>query len=128
MDSRPGAGGGPGAGCVCARRAAERAEMAAAEDFDPLRIRPYVTLGGDTAPADADGTVQEQGPHRIQEDAATTMPLFLGPATTNPLPDAADPAGPTRPVDSVAPTRPVDPTGPARPAGAPAEEPDASRR
>ena len=44
-------------GCACAERAAriphaERsAEAAAAEDFDPLRIRPYVTLpnapGGD---------------------------------------------------------------------------------
>lgn len=50
---RPGAG--PGCGCAerAARRAAERAETAAAEDFDPLRIRPYVTLGGDEAPADA---------------------------------------------------------------------------
>ncbi|MEV5202049.1 peptidoglycan-binding domain-containing protein [Streptomyces sp. NPDC053720] len=110
MDSRPGAGGEPGAGCVCARRAAEKAEMAAAEDFDPLRIRPYVTLGVDTAPADADEALREQGPHRTQEDAATTMPLFLGPATAGRQPDAVDPAGP------------------ARPAGAPDEESDAARR
>ncbi|MGJ7419687.1 hypothetical protein AB9128_27965, partial [Streptomyces cinereoruber] len=33
-------------GCACAR-----AELAAAEDFDPLRIRPYVTLD---APEDAE--------------------------------------------------------------------------
>ncbi|MYV93333.1 peptidoglycan-binding protein, partial [Streptomyces sp. SID1034] len=42
MDGRP--------GCVCGERAAETlhaarsAEAAAAEDFDPLRIRPYVQL------------------------------------------------------------------------------------
>ncbi|MEU2673544.1 peptidoglycan-binding domain-containing protein [Streptomyces sp. NPDC007164] len=93
--------------------------MAAAEDFDPLRIRPYVTLGVDTAPADADETLREQGPHRIQEDAATTMPLFLGPATAGPQPDAVDPAGPARPID---------PAGPARPAGASDAESDAARR
>ncbi|WP_326677036.1 peptidoglycan-binding domain-containing protein [Streptomyces sp. NBC_01237] len=56
----PGPRGGPD-GCVCGagaarltgeeRRAARAAETAAAEDFDPLRIRPYVQLGGDgTAP------------------------------------------------------------------------------
>ncbi|MCX4848231.1 peptidoglycan-binding protein [Streptomyces sp. NBC_00893] len=130
MDSRPGTGGGPGAGCVCARRAAEKAEMAAAEDFDPLRIRPYVTLGVDTAPADADGGLREQGPHRIQEDAATTMPLFLGPAgsTAGRQPDAVDPAGPARPADLADPTRTLAPAGPARPAGAPAEESGASHR
>lgn len=31
--------------CACARAQAQAAELAAAEDFDPLRIRPYVTLG-----------------------------------------------------------------------------------
>ncbi|MEU7012567.1 peptidoglycan-binding protein [Streptomyces sp. NPDC046385] len=31
-------------GCACARAEAQAAEVAAAEDFDPLRIRPYVTL------------------------------------------------------------------------------------
>ncbi|MBT2366312.1 peptidoglycan-binding protein [Streptomyces sp. ISL-10] len=43
------ADGGAGLGCDCARRAAEalhaeRQAHVAAEDFDPLRIRPYVTL------------------------------------------------------------------------------------
>ncbi|MFC9759268.1 peptidoglycan-binding protein [Streptomyces sp. NPDC056921] len=124
-DSRPGAGfgdgSGAGAGCICARRAAEqhraaersaaeKAEMAAAEDFDPLRIRPYVTLGVDSAPAGDDETPQERGPHHPPQDAATTMPLFLGPATKGPLPDA------------------VGPDGPGLPAGAPDEEPGGPRR
>ncbi|MFB8088080.1 peptidoglycan-binding protein [Streptomyces sp. NPDC055992] len=107
-DSRPGAG----PGCACASRAAygatgapghvtdpERAaeqqriadehhagrsaEMAAAEDFDPLRIRPYVTLGGDTA---APTTPPPGAPrvHGPEGDAATTMPLFLDPASPPP--------------------------------------------
>ncbi|MEW2236531.1 peptidoglycan-binding protein, partial [Streptomyces sp. NPDC024062] len=62
----------PGAGCACGAgpdtrpgREARSAEMAAAEDFDPLRIRPYVTLHSEDA--------QDHG----APDAATTMPLFL---------------------------------------------------
>ncbi|NEC65845.1 peptidoglycan-binding protein, partial [Streptomyces sp. SID9727] len=106
-ESRPGAG----PGCACAgrhtgtqeygadpERAAEQqriadehhadrsAEMAAAEDFDPLRIRPYVTLGGDTATGPPAGAPQAHGP---EGDAATTMPLFLPPAGA---PDAGAPA------------------------------------
>jgi len=111
-ESRPGAG----PGCACAsrntgtrgyatdpERAAEQqriadehhagrsAEMAAAEDFDPLRIRPYVTLGGDAATAaptaSPPGAPQVYGP---EGDAATTMPLFLDPA--GPAPDSDTPA------------------------------------
>lgn len=77
------------------------ADFAAAEDFDPLRIRPYVTLGGeDTAAA---GPPQGQGQGQGQEeghapggqpgDAATTMPLFLDPAGPGPLPDPTHPGG-----------------------------------
>ncbi|WP_405897550.1 peptidoglycan-binding protein [Streptomyces sp. NBC_00727] len=125
--SRPGAG----PGCACASRAAygapgapghvtdpERAaeqqriadehhagrsaEMAAAEDFDPLRIRPYVTLGGDTVTA-APTTPPPGAPHVYgpEGDAATTMPLFLDPADPPPT-DAAlllngpDPVTPRR--------------------------------
>ncbi|MEU5166520.1 peptidoglycan-binding domain-containing protein [Streptomyces mutomycini] len=81
----------PGAGCACGAGAATRggqearsAETAAAEDFDPLRIRPYVTLHSDDT--------QDHG----APAAATTMPLFLdgvaggapGPAP-GPLPGAA---------------------------------------
>ncbi|MEU7386181.1 peptidoglycan-binding domain-containing protein [Streptomyces tanashiensis] len=39
-------------GCACTRAAEKAAETAAAEDFDPLRIRPYVTLD---APAEPEG-------------------------------------------------------------------------
>ncbi|MGW1085334.1 peptidoglycan-binding domain-containing protein [Streptomyces sp. NPDC002596] len=106
--SRPGAG--PGCGCAerAARRAAERAESAAAEDFDPLRIRPYVTLGGDEAPADA-----------APEDAAMTMPLFLDraapvdPPPLSPLPQenagADDPRTDATAVDLVGLVDPVQP-------------------
>lgn len=86
-------------------RAARSAEMAAAEDFDPLRIRPYVTLGdgaaaegGDAAGASGSGAAagfggpgsgRPGGPGSagtgsggpVQDasgDAATTMPLHLG--------------------------------------------------
>lgn len=72
-------------------RAARSAEMAAAEDFDPLRIRPYVTLGDGAAPEGGgasgaagsggagSGAAGSGGP--VQDasgDAATTMPLHLG--------------------------------------------------
>ncbi|MEU0163171.1 peptidoglycan-binding protein, partial [Streptomyces sp. NPDC006261] len=88
-------------------RAARSAEMAAAEDFDPLRIRPYVTLGdasagdgtaagdggsggdGSSAGASAGGAAEagvgtsgEAGAGWSAQgaagDAATTMPLHLG--------------------------------------------------
>lgn len=55
--------------CGCTRRAsdalrdARTAEAAAAEDFDPLRIRPYVELDDETAPV-----------HRVPASDAT-MPL-----------------------------------------------------
>lgn len=123
-DSRPGAV----PGCACANRearggdvsaeerAAEQrriteqhhadrsAEMAAAEDFDPLRIRPYVTLGGESAAA-AEPDGQPGGGHAgggQPGDAATTMPLFLDPAgpgpAPGPLPDEVRPAGQAGPA------------------------------
>lgn len=75
---------------------AERsADMAAAEDFDPLRIRPYVTLGGEDTATAGPSQGQEQGQGHVpggqQGDAATTMPLFLDPAGPGPLPDPAAP-------------------------------------
>ncbi|MGW4228909.1 peptidoglycan-binding domain-containing protein [Streptomyces sp. NPDC004980] len=91
--ARPGAGADPGStGHICAcggrtgplpgedHRAARSAEMAAAEDFDPLRIRPYVTLSSDDAQEPA------------APAAATTMPLFLGGAAGGGT--SGDPAGP----------------------------------
>ncbi|MEV5434527.1 peptidoglycan-binding domain-containing protein [Streptomyces sp. NPDC052682] len=73
--------------CACTERAAEAlretrtAEAAAAEDFDPLRIRPYVELEGGTA-----------GPPA----ADTTALLPADPAAT-------PPADPTVPLPAVAP-------------------------
>ncbi|MEU8700407.1 peptidoglycan-binding domain-containing protein [Streptomyces sp. NPDC048680] len=104
-DGRPGAG--PGCGCAARhvtedQRAAEQhriveehhagrsAEFAAAEDFDPLRIRPYVTLGGGETAVGGDGPTGEVAEGHTG-DAATTMPLFLDPAGPAPLPAAAGP-------------------------------------
>ncbi|MFJ1816606.1 peptidoglycan-binding protein [Streptomyces sp. NPDC088139] len=135
MDSGPGGRTGARSACGCGRPAAEQhlvagqyraaeqhriersavdpAEIAAAEDFDPLRIRPYVTLGNDTVPAaveerpDRSGRSGshlpvEEGPgaRLPMEDAATTMPLFLGrdPAG-GPRPDTVGPADPSGPFD-----------------------------
>ncbi|NEE25063.1 peptidoglycan-binding protein, partial [Streptomyces sp. SID7982] len=44
MPCRCGAGAGSAPLTEDEQRAARTAEIAAAEDFDPLRIRPYVTL------------------------------------------------------------------------------------
>ncbi|PCG87674.1 peptidoglycan-binding protein [Streptomyces sp. WZ.A104] len=69
------------------QRAARTAEIAAAEDFDPLRIRPYVKLTDDSSAP----------PEDVPGAAATTMPLFLdteGRATaTEPRTDARTNAG-----------------------------------
>ncbi|MFE2019800.1 peptidoglycan-binding protein [Streptomyces sp. NPDC059499] len=108
--ARPGPGGAePGSTghrCACGartarlpgeeHRAARSAEMAAAEDFDPLRIRPYVTLSSDA------------GQEHTAPATATTMPIFMGGAAgagamgagvtggaAGPMP-GADPADETR--------------------------------
>ncbi|MFJ7196737.1 MULTISPECIES: peptidoglycan-binding protein [unclassified Streptomyces] len=142
IGSRPDGAPGTGPACACGqpaaeqhlaaerhragRSAADRAEMAAAEDFDPLRIRPYVTLGNDSAATGAAG--EQPGPPRPSKDAAATMPLFLGPVTAGPtgdptagaLPDPAGPftsAGPAGPagsftaVTTATAVTPVDPAG-----------------
>ncbi|MGC5531881.1 peptidoglycan-binding domain-containing protein [Streptomyces sp. SR-10] len=93
-----------GAGAPSARltedeqRAARTAEIAAAEDFDPLRIRPYVTLTDHTGaagtwestrPGAQEGAASWTGPPEPDAAAAaeaagaagagaTTMPLYLG--------------------------------------------------
>ncbi|KMS73525.1 peptidoglycan-binding protein [Streptomyces viridochromogenes] len=91
--------------CGCGRRASEAlrdartAEAAAAEDFDPLRIRPYVELEADGDSADA-GTGPVAGPRSDE-----TMPLRPIPPSTPSardlslfLPDTAeDDAGDTPP-------------------------------
>ncbi|MDC2948383.1 peptidoglycan-binding domain-containing protein [Streptomyces heilongjiangensis] len=76
--------------CGCGRRASEAllqartAQAAAAEDFDPLRIRPYVELGGT---GDDHGHPGATDPAEPAE--ATTMPLaaFRAPRTTPPTAD-----------------------------------------
>ncbi|MFF9505482.1 peptidoglycan-binding protein [Streptomyces sp. NPDC014724] len=77
---------------VAERSAADRAEIAAAEDFDPLRIRPYVTLGVDETPATDDEPQRPDSPRHPAGDATTTMPLLLGRRTAGPPPDAVEPA------------------------------------
>lgn len=96
---------------------AERsAEMAAAEDFDPLRIRPYVTLGGEDATTAAAGPSQERGrtPGGQPGDAATTMPLFLDPAGPRPLPGAMAPGHMAGPSDTAPLMTGPDPVQPRR--------------
>ncbi|MEZ3179732.1 peptidoglycan-binding protein [Streptomyces pimonensis] len=99
--------------CACALRAsdalrdARTAEAAAAEDFDPLRIRPYVELDGGTGPGTPDGAAEETGPPEetgapgaAEEtmalravppeavpgatDATSVLPTPLAPGTTQP--------------------------------------------
>ncbi|MBV7248576.1 peptidoglycan-binding domain-containing protein [Streptomyces sp. MW-W600-10] len=105
------------------QRAARTAEIAAAEDFDPLRIRPYVTLTDLDARAGGgglDGLAESGGAAASSESgnsgaavpagipsapgapgaAETTMPLFLGDdgpdagAGTGTSAGASAPAGP----------------------------------
>lgn len=93
---RCGAGARPAQLTEDEQRAARTAEIAAAEDFDPLRIRPYVTLtdhagapGGGAPQPGSGGTWEgadsgtgrpeyEVPEHDAPGAAATTMPLFLG--------------------------------------------------
>lgn len=95
--------------CACAQRASEvlrdtrTAEAAAAEDFDPLRIRPYVELD-DSGPAGA-------GPG--------TPPVFSAPSTPS-APSAFSAADVTMPLRAVSPgDRAVDATAPLPVPGAP---------
>ncbi|MCX4708491.1 peptidoglycan-binding protein [Streptomyces griseus] len=96
MPCRCGAGAGAAPLTEDEQRAARTAEIAAAEDFDPLRIRPYVTLtdldaraGGGGLP-ESGGSTTTSGPGTPEAATApvgtpsapgaaeTTMPLFLG--------------------------------------------------
>lgn len=107
---------GPGApACDCARRAAEAhhadrtAEIADAEDFNPLRIRPYVNLarpeeeaegskGSPTEPT-APPAFQEQGPGSETRGAGSRIP---GSGSQQPRPEgAAHPAAQTMPLRAI---------------------------
>ncbi|WMX47277.1 peptidoglycan-binding domain-containing protein [Streptomyces roseicoloratus] len=48
-------------GCACERAQAQAAEQAAAEDFHPLRIRPYVTLSATEDEAGTPAATEAQG-------------------------------------------------------------------
>ncbi|MFE7443466.1 peptidoglycan-binding protein [Streptomyces chartreusis] len=66
--------------CSCARlasdarRDARAAERAAAEDFDPVRIRPFVELDDDADP-DGDGTEPPQDPGDLAAEPTASLPL-----------------------------------------------------
>ncbi|MDX3849630.1 peptidoglycan-binding domain-containing protein [Streptomyces sp. AK02-01A] len=82
-------------GCDCADRATQAvqagrsAEIAAAEDFDPLRLRPYVTLGAGDGQAPT--AFRTAGP--LPPLATESGPV--GPPAVEPLP-AAPPPSPSR--------------------------------
>ncbi|GGL67628.1 peptidoglycan-binding protein [Streptomyces fumigatiscleroticus] len=123
--------------CACGRRAAEAlreartAQAAAAEDFTPLRIRPYVEL--ETGPKDGEpvtGTGNEDdggartgitdGAAAAPADSETTM-LLSAPVkaatTAPPAATTAPPAAPEEPRDTPAEARPTTPS-PSAPAEA----------
>ncbi|MFE3162012.1 peptidoglycan-binding protein [Streptomyces sp. NPDC059224] len=89
--------------CDCTRRAsdalraARTAEQAAAEDFDPLRIRPYVDLsaGGTEAGAGAEGG--RTGPLPLPVAEGATVPLRAVPEPAGPGDTAVPPSGPVEP-------------------------------
>lgn len=65
--------------CSCTRRAAEArretrtAEVAAAEDFDPVRIRPFVAIDVDSGPAQTPAGEPQQ-PHSTGLSGQTPLP------------------------------------------------------
>jgi hypothetical protein len=118
--------------CSCNRRASEAlrdartAEAAAAEDFDPLRIRPYVELGDDTPGAAA---ATPPAPPRQPDDIPTlAMPV----AATTTRPDSADVQlfenGPSGPSEFSGPTEPAEPTEPPFTEPAPPSPPERAPR
>ncbi|MET8169663.1 peptidoglycan-binding domain-containing protein [Streptomyces sp. NPDC005329] len=99
--------------CACARRASEAqrdtrtTEAAAAEDFDPLRIRPYVELGTEAGGPSGGTFGGEPGARGSVGPADVTMPLPTVPAAPAP------PAVSAAPADATMPLRTVPPGGPA---------------
>ncbi|CAL9409982.1 hypothetical protein SUDANB58_01623 [Streptomyces sp. enrichment culture] len=105
--------------CACARqvsdalREARSAQAAAAGDFDPLRIRPYVELDGSGEPA---APARSSAP---AEPDAAVPPRAAGSATPSGTAEqtSALPAPPAPPADAPTPTAP-------RPSDAPEPEPE----
>ncbi|MFJ8632000.1 peptidoglycan-binding protein [Streptomyces sp. NPDC093568] len=81
--------------CSCARHAsdarreARTAEAAAAEDFDPVRIRPFVALDDDQGPA-----TEEQPPREPRELPGEEIPASPAPAKAAPAAELPLPQGP----------------------------------
>ncbi|MFB7365754.1 peptidoglycan-binding domain-containing protein [Streptomyces hydrogenans] len=89
--------GGQRPGCACARAADRSAELAAAEDFDPLRIRPYVTLDAHDEAGDPPTTQLRA----VQATAgADTGPYGGGAGTYGGDGTYEGAAGPYRPADA----------------------------
>ncbi|MGW0576577.1 peptidoglycan-binding protein [Streptomyces sp. NPDC002920] len=111
--------------CACARLAAEAlldtrtAEAAAAEDFDPLRIRPYVELGDATETGTRGGAPSPSpSPSRETGGGAPSAGSASGVAAPGPGDGPATPAGAGVPaVDETVQLRAVRLPGPAAPGG-----------
>jgi len=101
--------------CDCGRRVADAAqeirtaEAAAAEDFDPLRIRPYVSLDGPSADGSgrAEGAGQGSGAPEGAAGAAGAAPgeredFLYGAPAPPPPPNVSDTAPISRTVTSAA--------------------------
>ncbi|MFC7308534.1 peptidoglycan-binding protein [Streptomyces monticola] len=115
--------GGPA--CPCGLRAAEAvrdtrsAEAAAAEDFDPLRIRPYVSLPDSDEPDDGPVEEPDSGPVDKPDDDSEHG-TGTGPADTDQPRVSSRPAVHTRHGrESTAAPRPTRDTAPQAPQSAP---------
>ena len=77
--------------CTCARRASDAhrdtraAQAAAAEDFDPLRIRPFVKVGDGTSPEAA--VLADTDPPTVPLELDRPVP---GPVDEEPAPDGGE--------------------------------------
>ncbi|WP_093801043.1 peptidoglycan-binding protein [Streptomyces sp. Wb2n-11] len=117
--------GRPGCGCAertaRAVRAERSAEIAAAEDFDPLRIRPYVTL----QETDAGAPLPSSSYAGPGGEAAMTMPpeVLDGPGG-GPGDDATGAAGTTALMGAVPSYGPPSGAGPAHGSGSGGEPPE----
>lgn len=84
--------------CTCAQRASDAhrdtrtAEAAAAEDFDPVRIRPYVELGDPSAtdPSATERTEAEAPRETREPTGPDTLSGAAGSTTSAPLAEEAD--------------------------------------
>ncbi|MDX2540567.1 peptidoglycan-binding domain-containing protein [Streptomyces sp. WI04-05B] len=126
--------------CACAERAADAhlenrsAEAAAAEDFDPLRIRPYVELTPQ-APATPASAASPSSPSSSEHPAPggaaeATMPLPAIQQTAWATDEPATTVLPSLPQPTGAPAQPTYPAYPADPADSAEDEQlgDSSRR